>query len=112
MNKTLQKFLRDKFSIRLIGGSKTTLFQDLIKEQEKSFTSGDEVDFIDIFFEGGEDLIDNSRMLITFSIVIGYFVHFGSFILANLLCFGDIIINGDPHEFFFLYFGHPRYDNY
>ena len=49
MNKTLQKFLRDKFSIRLIGGSKTTLFQDLIKEQEKSFTSGDEVDFIDIF---------------------------------------------------------------
>ena len=112
MNKTLQKFLRYKFSIRFIGGSEATLFQDLIKEQQKSFTGGDEVELVDIFLEGGEDLIDNSRVLITFGIVIGYLVHFDSFVFGDLLGFGDIIINGDPHEFFFLHFGHPRYDNY
>ena len=100
----------DMFGILFKGGFGTALLKDLINIDEKSFADGGKILFVDIFFEGGKDTVNDSCMFLSFRVMFCYFVHFGYLIFGDLFCSGEVVIDGCRNHCEFIRLRHLRYE--
>ena len=106
MSVALHKPLRYQLAVRFVGRPCAAELKHLVEKEKEPFAGGDEIEFADIFFKGGEYLLYDCEVLSFFGIVLGYFVHLDPLILGDFVRFGQIVIDRHGYELRLIHFRH------
>lgn len=98
VQKTFDQLLRDELRVGLVDRLDLADLQDIVHQNEKALAYAGKVLLVEVGFEGGKDLVDDSCVLVCFGVVVDYLVGFGAFLFREAVGVCQVVVDRDRDQ--------------